>query len=86
MVAIISTSSGPAVPDPTMPLAVDAVRQLIYDRVVRGYGGSFSAEHGVGPHNILYYKRYASPADRMLAGRLKHLCDPKGLLGTVDFS
>jgi FAD/FMN-containing dehydrogenase len=65
---------------------VDAVRQLVYDRVVKKYGGSFSAEHGVGPHNILYYKRYASPAERLLAGRLKQLCDPKGLLGAVDFS
>jgi hypothetical protein len=37
-------------------------------------------------HNILYYKRYASPAERLLAGRLKQLCDPKGLLGAVDFS
>ena len=64
---------------------VDAVRELIYERVVRNYGGSFSAEHGVGPHNILYYKRFAGPAERRLAGRIKQLCDPKGLLGTVDF-
>jgi FAD/FMN-containing dehydrogenase len=64
---------------------VDAVREIVYERVVRNYGGSFSAEHGVGPHNILYYKRFASPAERRLAGRIKQLCDPKGLLGTVDF-
>lgn len=64
---------------------VEAVRDLIYDRVVHKHGGSFSAEHGVGPHNIKYYKRYASPAERLLAGRLKRLCDPKGLLGRVDF-
>jgi FAD/FMN-containing dehydrogenase len=64
----------------------ETVRQLVYDRVVRKYAGSFSAEHGVGPHNIAYYKRYASPAERMLAGRLKRLCDPKGILGAVDFS
>ena len=65
---------------------VDEVRRLIYDRVVGKYGGSFSAEHGVGPHNSAYYKRYASPAERSLAGRLKKLCDPKGILGVVDFS
>jgi FAD/FMN-containing dehydrogenase len=64
---------------------VEVVREIIYDRVVREYGGSFSAEHGVGPHNILYYKRFASPAERQLAGGLKRLCDPKGLLGSVDF-
>jgi FAD/FMN-containing dehydrogenase len=65
---------------------VEAVREQIYDRVVRKYGGSFSAEHGVGPYDIAHYKRYATPAERMLGGRLKRLCDPKGLLGRVDFS
>ena len=65
---------------------VEAVRELVYDRVVRKYGGSFSAEHGVGPHNIAFYRRYASPAERLLAGGLKRLCDPKQLLGRVDFS
>ena len=64
---------------------VENVRQLIYDRVVRKFGGSFSAEHGVGPHNIACYKRYTSAVDRMLAARLKGVFDPKGLLGTVDF-
>lgn len=68
------------------PAVIGEVRDLVYDRVVREYGGSFSAEHGVGPHNIAYYKRYASPGERQLAAGLKRLCDPKGLLGTVDFS
>ena len=76
----------PASAGPCDAAAIEAVRELIYDRVVRNYGGSFSAEHGVGPHNIHYYRRYTSPADRMLAGHLKRLCDPKGLLGRVDFS
>lgn len=64
---------------------VEAARQLVYDRVVRGYGGSFSAEHDVGPHNIAYYRRYADPAERLLAKGLKRVCDPKGLLSRVDF-
>lgn len=68
------------------PSVIEAVRELIYDRVVRKYGGSFSAEHGVGPHNIRYYRRYASPPERAMAGHLKRFCDPKGLLGRVDFS
>jgi FAD/FMN-containing dehydrogenase len=75
----------PANAGPYDATVVAAVRDIIYDRVVRNYGGSFSAEHGVGPHNILYYKRFASPAERRLAGRIKQLCDPKGLLGAVDF-
>jgi FAD/FMN-containing dehydrogenase len=64
---------------------VENVRQVIYDRVVRKFGGSFSAEHGVGPHNIAYYRRYTSAADRAVAARLKGVFDPKGLMGTVNF-
>ena len=64
---------------------VENVRQLIYDRVVRKFGGSFSAEHGVGPHNMAYYKRYTSAVDRALGTRLKGMLDPKGLLGSVNF-
>ena len=65
---------------------VGRMRQQVYDRVVRTYGGSFSAEHGVGSHNSVYYKRYTSPEERMLAGKLKQLCDPKKILASVDFS
>jgi FAD/FMN-containing dehydrogenase len=65
---------------------VNEVRDLVYDRVVRTYGGSFSAEHGVGPHNIAYYKRFANASERKLAAGLKGLCDPKRLLGAVDFA
>lgn len=71
---------------PADPSVVAQVRELIYERVVRGYGGSFSAEHGVGPHNIAFYRRYAAPIERSLAATLKRHCDPKGLLGAVDFT
>lgn len=71
---------------PADPAQIAAVRELIYERVVRGYGGSFSAEHGVGPHNIAFYRRYAAPLERSLAATLKRHCDPKGLLGAVDFT
>ena len=62
-----------------------AVRDAVYDCVVATFDGSFSAEHGVGPYNIGCYRRYASPEERAMARQLKALCDPKGLLGTVDF-
>lgn len=65
--------------------AVAALRDLVYDTVVRRFGGSFSAEHGVGPYNVAYYERYTSPAERAFAGKLKRLCDPKGILGNIDF-
>jgi len=65
--------------------AVDALRDLVYDTVVKRFGGSFSAEHGVGPYNVAYYKRYTGPEERAFAGKLKQLCDPKGILGNIDF-
>ena len=66
-------------------VTVGALRDLVYDTVVREFGGSFSAEHGVGPYNAAYYKRYTSAAERNFAGKLKNLCDPKGLLGNIQF-
>jgi FAD/FMN-containing dehydrogenase len=64
---------------------VDTLRDLVYDTVVRRFGGSFRAEHGVGPYNVAYYKRYTSPEERAFAGKLKQLCDPKEILGNIDF-
>jgi FAD/FMN-containing dehydrogenase len=60
-------------------------RDVVYDHVVNHFQGSFSAEHGVGPHNIEFYRRYTGRVERQLAGRLKQMCDPKGLLGRADF-
>ena len=65
---------------------IEQARQVVYDRVVKTFRGSFSAEHGVGPHNLAYYRRYSTTAERKMAGQLKNFCDPKGLLGRVDFS
>lgn len=67
------------------PKVVQTLRDLVYDTVVREFGGSFSAEHGVGPYNAAYYKRYTSVEERDFARKLKHLCDPKGLLGNIQF-
>jgi FAD/FMN-containing dehydrogenase len=66
------------------PSTVETLRELVYDTVVRGFGGSFSAEHGVGPYNVAYYKRYTSAAERQFAGQLKRFCDPKGILGNIQ--
>lgn len=64
---------------------VAQVRDAIY-AIVHDCGGSFSAEHGVGPHNIAYYKKYTSASMTRLSGQIKSLLDPAGLCGTVDFS
>ncbi|MBI3229382.1 MAG: FAD-binding oxidoreductase [Burkholderiales bacterium] len=64
---------------------VEAIRTLIYDLVVNGFQGSFSAEHGVGPYNLAYYQRYTSAPAQQLAGRLQTLLDPQRLLGLTWF-
>ncbi|HTD06521.1 FAD-binding oxidoreductase [Undibacterium sp.] len=64
---------------------VSQVRDAIYDLVVHKYHGSFSAEHGVGPYNQMYYHRYITSPSQCLAGRLQRLMDPHALLGVTWF-
>ncbi|MBL8728527.1 MAG: FAD-binding oxidoreductase [Planctomycetes bacterium] len=62
------------------------VRELqsrIYDLAVRDFAGSYSAEHGVGPHNQAFYDRYTDAQVKALCGVLGQFCDPAGRLGTV---
>jgi FAD/FMN-containing dehydrogenase len=64
---------------------VGRVRDDLYDLVVKTFHGSYSAEHGIGPHNLTYYLRFTPPAVLRLSGRLQRLLDPKRLRGTVQF-
>ncbi|MFA9274200.1 MAG: FAD-binding oxidoreductase [Candidatus Aquirickettsiella gammari] len=64
---------------------VQQIRQQIYDLVVRKYQGSFSAEHGVGPYNCDFYRRYTSDVAKQLAGKIQLLLDPKRLSGLTWF-
>lgn len=73
------------------PLAYSAevaqeIRTRIYDLVVHEFEGSFSAEHGVGPYNLDFYRRYTSPSARHLSGQIQDLLDPHSLLGLTRFS
>jgi len=67
------------------PPRIDALRTAIYDMVVHGYQGSFSAEHGIGPFNQHYYDRYQGQAQRQLAARMQPVFDPHYLLGNTRF-
>jgi FAD/FMN-containing dehydrogenase len=71
------------IPTDTPAESIDALRGAIYDEVVRGFGGSFSAEHGVGPSNQQWHHRYAEPRLREWAGVLHRHFDPAGRLGNV---
>ena len=55
----------------------------IYDLAVTRFRGSFSAEHGVGPHNQAFYDRYTPELVREICRTLKARLDPQGLLGTT---
>lgn len=65
------------------PDTVSALRDDIYDLVVSQFGGSFSAEHGVGPFNLRYYQRYTSAQAMRMAEQVRRITDPDRLCGGV---
>ena len=71
-----------AAPSPTAELKAE-LQPLLYDLAVQGFRGSFSAEHGVGPHNQAFYDRYTPPLVQEICRTLKAELDPRGLLGTT---
>lgn len=62
---------------------VEELQARIYELAVRGFDGSYSAEHGVGPHNQRFYDAYTPEAVKSVNQALKQRLDPKGLLGTT---
>ena len=55
------------------------VTETVYD-IVQQYGGSFSAEHGIGLSKVAELVRYKSPVELDLMRTVKHALDPQGLL------
>jgi FAD/FMN-containing dehydrogenase len=69
------------------PLDADqrtALTDLVLGTVVTRFGGSFSAEHGVGPHNARWWERTAPDGTRRALRELKAAVDPLGVLGHPD--
>ena len=62
-----------------------ALRDMIFTAVVEKYGGSFSAEHGIGPANAAFYRRFTAAGVRQLAGAIQRIAAPAPI-GRVDFS
>jgi len=55
-----------------------AMQDALCELCVAQFGGSFSAEHGVGPHNQRFYDRYVDgPTQRVMAA-LRAALDPTG--------
>jgi len=62
---------------------IPTIQRRVYDLAVLDFGGSYSAEHGVGPHNQVFYDAYTSATVKALCTVLKEHLDPKGTLGTT---
>ncbi len=58
-----------------------ALRSAVYDVVAR-HGGSFSAEHGLGPVNVDRWRQQLAPGGLAALAAVKRALDPYGLLGT----
>ncbi len=56
----------------------DTVNSLVYDSVAR-FGGSFSAEHGVGSLKLDKLEHYKSPVALGMMRAIKHALDPQNL-------
>ena len=56
-----------------------AITSHVYDRV-RAYGGSLSAEHGIGQAKIAEFERLAEPSRLAALRAIKHAFDPLGIM------
>ncbi|MBS9722127.1 FAD-binding oxidoreductase [Tianweitania sp. BSSL-BM11] len=69
---------------PTGPEIETELRAFVYGAAVEEFGGSYSAEHGIGRKNQSFYDHYTDETRRELANGLKALTSP-AKLGTVRF-
>jgi FAD/FMN-containing dehydrogenase len=57
----------------------DEVQQTVHD-IVKEFGGSISAEHGIGAMKVASLSRYKSHEELDAMRALKHAFDPKNIL------
>ena len=57
----------------------DAIKRAVHD-LVHAFGGSVSAEHGVGRLKVADLERYADPAKLAAMRAIKAALDPKGIM------
>ena len=69
--------------DPGTVAVAATLRHEVY-ALVTAHGGSFSAEHGLGPANLAWWIEHTDPAEVAALRAVKAALDPYGLLGTDD--
>ena len=57
----------------------ESINRLVHDSVNR-FGGSISAEHGLGQYKREEITRYKSPVEMRLMRAVKYAIDPRGLM------
>jgi FAD/FMN-containing dehydrogenase len=57
----------------------EEIRRALHD-MVREFGGSFSAEHGIGRLKVAELERYGSPVELELMRAVKRAFDPHGIM------
>lgn len=68
-----------------LPDDIDEVRGRVYSIVVDELGGSFSAEHGIGPYNAHFYRRFVPKQEQSLERCIKEFFDPHMVWGSAPF-
>ena len=69
----------PGVPEPAFLEHQDAINRIVHDSV-DGFGGSISAEHGIGALKRDELARYKSPLELNLMRAIKSALDPLGIM------
>ncbi|HTY94217.1 MAG TPA: FAD-binding oxidoreductase [Steroidobacteraceae bacterium] len=69
----------PLVPEQAFLARAAEVQRAIHD-LVHDFGGSFSAEHGIGQLKVAELERYASPVELDLMRTIKKALDPNGIM------
>jgi FAD/FMN-containing dehydrogenase len=74
-----NVSAAPGAPREHLLAREEPVRRAIHD-LVSEFGGSFSAEHGIGRLKVGELERYASPVELALMRAVKRAFDPHGIM------
>ena len=72
-------NQSPGTPRDAFLARESSIKRVIHD-MVRDFGGSFSAEHGIGRLKVDELERYAQPVELDLMRAVKRALDPNGIL------